>query len=117
MKRDSSHLKSTAVIIACLCVQLMSCTETWKEKKFQNCSEMSSAFKNVDYDNIVEEFGKPKETFEHWNGYGCDGDGLAFEAVWSGVGVGGKDSRIFFRAYELSPGRLSAAYCCTVECE
>lgn len=78
---------------------------------------MNSAFKNEDYDNIVREFGEPKETFEHWNGYGCDGDGLSFEAVWSGVGVGGKDSRILFRAYELSPGRLYASYCCTVKCE
>jgi hypothetical protein len=94
----------------------ISCSN-WKKKQFDTCEEAGSAFKNADYDDIVKEFGKPKETFEHWNGYGCDGDGLAFEAMWSGVGVNGSDSRIFFKAYELSPGRLSPAYCCTVECD
>ncbi len=106
----------TLCLVLLAAIMCFACSD-WKKKQFESCEEANSAFKNADYDEIVREFGEPKETFEHWNAYGCDGDGLAFEAMWTGVGVNGKDSRIFFKAYELSPGRLSAAYSCTVECD
>lgn len=112
LKQKLAKLAATVFIA----FTIFSCSN-WESKQFNSCEEINDAFKNVNYDDIVKKFGEPKKTFEHWNGYGCDGEGLAFEAMWTGVGVNGSDSRIFFKAYELSPGNLSAAYCCTVECE
>ncbi len=91
---------------------------SWKKKQFKSCEEMLAAFKGIDYDEIEEKFGKPFNTFEHYNGFGCAGDEASYEATWSGVGVRGKDTRIQFNAIVLTgTSHLTPIRSCSIICD